>query len=559
MFRIPARAWILWLVAAACLSAPLRATPVDIAHPVYAFLRRLEIEGWVAPGHLNALPIPKTEVGELLEQAQARADSLFPWERRRLQSFREEFGLAENRDGRFRPLDYSDSSFRVRLRAESFNGGYVSDSVPVAGTFGFGYLIAGLEGSYREKIQFQSLAGIGQELSLHARFTETYDPQRGMPYNTDRTGKAGIPRTASSMDAFRTLIGYEEKGLRVEMGTDWNQWGPGIWQHPFLSRQPWFWVQDSLPPSDSAGFRGTPNPGRYRRGYRYPGESAPMTQLRMAFRLGRFTYTKMVAQRTGLWKDSLAYVVAHRVEFRPWDRLGLGLQEMVATAGRPLDWTYAFPLIPLKYAEHQLGDRDNIAIGLDAEILLARRFRAFGELFLDDFSGWDFGFWGAKHAYLLGGEAVALPFHSSRIQLEWARVEPWVFTHTRVNGQLQHFGSLLGSGIPANSQAVRAAWEHAVRDDLDLRIEYAFMQRDAKSRGGSVFDWHENAIDGTQKEFLGGIVETRHAARLEGTYRWRRFVEFRGSLGYLSVEDWKSRSGESLATPTLAGELTLRY
>src|SRR4051812_49079655 len=89
-------------------------------------------------------------------------------------------------------------------------------------------------------------------------------------------------------------------------------------------------VQDSIGPIDSAGFPGTPRPGGYRDGYRRPGESAPMTQARFAVRAGRFTYTKIVAQRTVLWTDSLAFLIAHRLEWRPWDRLGLGLSEMVA-------------------------------------------------------------------------------------------------------------------------------------------------------------------------------------------------------------------------------------
>lgn len=535
------------------------ATPVDIADPVYGFLRRLEMEGRISPGRLGSLPLPKSGISDLLREAHSGAEAMPAWETRRLDEYREQFGLIESRDGRFHPLGHRDSSFRVDLRAESFNGGYVEDSIPRAQTHGFGFISGTLDGSYRDRIQFLSQAGIGQNRSRHPRFSENYDPARGLPYNTDRAGKGGEPRGVGTFDAFRTVVGYEEPGLRLEFGTDWNQWGPGIWQHPFLSRNPWFWVQDSLPPSDSAGFEGSKFPGRYRRGYRYPGESAPLTQLRMAFRLGRFTYTKVAAQRTGLWSDSLAHVVAHRLEYRPWGFLGLGVQEMVVTAGRPLDWTYAIPLVPLKYTEHELGDRDNAAVGLDVEVLLAGRGRLFGELLLDDFSGWDLDFWGAKYAYSLGAEAVDLPFSASRLQVEYAHVEPWVFTHGVRNDQMQHFGALLGSSLPANSHALRAAWEHPVRFDLDLRLEYAFMQRDLDSRGSSVFDVHDTPTDGTKKTFLGGTVETRNAVRLGGTWRWRRFVEFRGDLGFLGVDEWKSEAGESLASLILSGELILRY
>ncbi len=556
--RIPIRNHILIAIIFLALAPSSRATPVDVSHPVYAFLRRLELERRVAPGYLNALPLPRSEVTSLLREAQTHAGDLPAWERARLDAYGEEFGLLESRDGRYHPLGYRDSTVQFTVHGESFNGGYIADSIPRAQTHGFGFISASVEGSYMERLQFLSWVGSGQERSLHPRLIENYDPVRGLPYNTDRKGKAGQARTVGTFDAFRTVVGYEAPGLRLELGSDWNQWGPGIWQHSFLSQQPWFWVQDSLPVSDSAGFPGTPFPGDHRRGFRRPGESAPMTQVRFAFRAGKFNYIKIVAERTGLDKDSLAHVVAHRLEYRPWPFLGLGLQEMAVTAGRPMDWTYIVPFIPIKYSEHQLGDRDNTAVGADAEVLF-RGWRAFGELLVDDWSGWDLDFWGDKYAYTLGAEAAGLPFAASRVQAEYAHVEPWVFTHRLPDHQMQHYGALLGSGIPANSHVLRLAWEQAVRADLDLRLEYAFMQRNATSRGSSPFDVHDIATDGTLKEFLGGTVETRNAVQASGTWRWRRFVEFHVAIGFLSVDNWKSVAGENLASPTMAGELTLRY
>ncbi len=557
MFRFAAR------VPAFCLAAFLAVTlvhavPVDLANPVYPFLRRLELEGRIAPGHLTTLPIAKSEAAGLLEEA-ARSGGVPDWERRRLDGFREEFGGLESRDGRFHRLGFRDTSFRVAIGAEDFSGVYVADSLPKARTYGFGVLTAKAEGDFKEHLQFLTYANAGQERSLHERFVENYDPQRGQPYNTDRIGKEGVPRTGGTFDAFRTVVGYEQTDLRAEFGADWNQWGPGLWQHATLSRQPWFWVQDSLPPNDSAGFPGTPNPGRYRDGYRRPGEAAPMTQARLSVRAGRFLYTKIIAQRTGLWSDSLAYLIAHRLEWRPVDRIGLGISEMVATGSRPLDWTYVIPLVPLKYAEHELGDRDNSALSADLEVLLPCHARVFGELFLDDWSGWDLDFWGDKYAFSLGGEIAGFPLAGSLLQIEYARVEPWLFTHRKQGRQFQNFGALLGSSLPPDSHALRAAWEHALGADLDLRLDYAFMQRNAVDRGTSLFDWHNDALDGTRKEFLGCTVETRNAISAGATWRWRRFVELGGAAGWLWVEDWKSQAGESLSAPTLSAELTLRY
>lgn len=284
-----------------------------------------------------------------------------------------------------------------------------------------------------------------------------------------------------------------------------------------------------------------------------------MTQIRMGFRMGIFEYVKVTAERQGLWSGSPAHVVAHRLTARPRPWLGIGLQEMVTTAGRPLDWTYIIPFVPLKYTEHQLGDRDNIAMGFDVEALWAGRGRAYGEVMLDDFSGWDAEFWGNKFAFTLGAEAVDLPAAGSVLRAEYARVEAWTFTHHRRDGQMQHFGALLGSSLPANSHALRFAWEHPLPRNVEARLEYRLLQRDVTARGSSVFDVHDEARDGRTKEFLGGTVETRHEVALGGTWRWRRFVELRGTVGYLAAEDWKGVAGEAVSGATVAGEIYLRY
>lgn len=537
-----------------------RATPVDVANPVYPFLRRLEMEGRVQSGFLGTLPMAKSDVERMLNEAAVQEESLPGWERIRLDAYCREFGAAPEDSVRYKRIKYADSNFTVRISGDFFSEVDLSDSLPHARSLGFGFLSGTVEADYHQRLQFISNAGLGQERSLHERFTENYDPAKGLSYNTDREGKAGIPRTVSSMDGFRTVAGYEDPGLRIEFGTDWNQWGPGIWQHAFLSQKPWFWVQDSLPASDSTGFKGTPYPGRYRIGYRTPGETAPMPQFRMSFQMGKFSYTKVVAQRTGLWQDTMATLIAHRLEIKPLPTFTLGLQELAVSSGRPIDWMYVVPLVPIKFAEHALGDRDNIALGFDMNWTMPRHGRLYGELLIDDFSGWDLDFWGDKYAFSVGGEILGIPhLGASLFQLEYARVEPWVFTHYQSNTQLQHFGALLGSSLPPDSHALHGAWELPLRADLTVHAEYALMQRSVAARGASVFDFHQAAVDGTRKVFLDGTVETRQAAAFGAEWQWDRFATLKAELGYLTVENWKSVAGKSLDTPTASFAIDLRY
>src|SRR5690606_11309854 len=103
--------------------------------------------------------------------------------------------------------------------------------------------------------------------------------------------------------AFRMVVGAGTRHLRLELGQDWNQWGPGHWQQTTLGPRPWFWVADSLPASPEPGYEGSTRPGIYRHGYRYTGEGPPLPQFRLRFGSDHWEYVKIVAQRTGLWKD----------------------------------------------------------------------------------------------------------------------------------------------------------------------------------------------------------------------------------------------------------------
>ncbi len=553
----------------------LSAHPVDISHPVYAFIHRLEMEGKVDKNFSGTMPWSKSDIMSTLQSAEenekkAMNNSLTNWEKTQLAIYEIEFGLQKSNGKWINPFQYQDKDFSLAAKADFQSQVLILDSLPRAQTFGFGVLSGTLEGSYKNKLQFTSTAGLGQQRSLHPRFEENYNPQAGLPYNTDREGKAGIPREVSSLDFFRTVIGFEdrsgtenlggyEKNIRLEFGSDWNQWGPGIWQHASLSQNPWIWAQDSLPRSDSVGFTGPKNQGGYRLGYCRPGESAPMTQMRLVLQMGPFSYTKILAERQGLWVDSLAHLIAHRLEFKGGKYVKLGMEEMVMTAGRSLDWTYAIPLLPLKFAEHELGDRDNIAIGFDAEVTIPQHGRIFGELLLDDFSGWDLNFWGNKFAYSFGAEGIGFFIQDALFQIEYAHVEPWVFTHHRRDNQMQHFGSLLGSSIPADAHIVHTAWEQPLRQDLVLKLEYVFMQRNGKARGASLFDYHTAAIDGSQKYFLDGIVETRNTVALGGHWLWQRNLDLGLQLGYLAVDNWKSESGVTLMSPLLNIEVSLHY
>jgi hypothetical protein len=547
------------------LPAPSAALPVEASHPVAPFLRRLEEKGLIAPGFWSTLPRDAAEISGALRQAQSRDAELSAWDRRRLERYLNEFEPARKRQGT--RLHHEDSLFTLHGGAEYFTGGYLRDSVPQLEGYAFGSFTPSVEGTYRDNLYFTASATLAMERNRNDRFLENYDPQRGLPHNTNRDGKNGIPQGVSTFDGFRAVIGFGDSRIALEAGQDWNQWGPGRWQHATLGTRPHFWVADSLAASTAngrvgseTGFNGTDpvSHGGYRRGYRYPGEGAPMAQIRLRVRGHRWEYTKIVAERMGLHTDSTAKLVAHRVQVRlgSWK---FGGTEMLSVGTRPLNGVLLLPGIPLKFAEHSGGDRDNASMAVDAEWTLSGHGRVYGEFLLDDYSGPPMDFWGNKFAWVVGGswqDPLGLP---AELNAEYAHVDPWVFGHRGYNTALQHYGALLGSSLPPNSRAFFASAAFPLPADVEGLMEWNFRQRDLKSPGSSIFDDYARTSEETTSQFLERDVETRNAVTASADWSWRRHVQVKAGGGALWVQNWNGNPGVSLATPTAFGEVRLRY
>jgi hypothetical protein len=543
------------------LPEPAAALPVEASHPVAPFLRRLEEKGLITPGFWSTLPRDQAEIAAALVQAERSTGELHAWDRRRLVRYLNEFDPDRKRRGT--RLHHEDSLFTLHGGAEYFTGGYLRDSVPRTEGYAFGSFTPTLEGTYRDNLFFIASGTVSMERNRQKQFWMNYDPQRGLPYNTARD----MPAPVRTFDGFRTVMGFGDSRFALEAGQDWNQWGPGRWQHATLGTQPHFWVADSLAASTAngrdgseTGFNGT-NPahhGGFRKGYRYPGEGAPMPQIRLRVRGDRWEYTKIVAERMGLHTDSTAKLVAHRVQLRlgSWK---FGGTEILSIGTRPLSGVLLLPGIPLKFAEHSGGDRDNAAMSADVEWTIKGQGRLYGELFVDDYSGPPMDFWGNKFAWVLGGswqDPLGLP---AELNAEYAHVDPWVFGHRGYNTALQHYGALIGSSLPPNSRAFFASASFPLPADAEGLVEWNFRQRDLKSPGSSIFDDYARTPEENTSRFLERDVETRNTLTASADWAWRRHVQVKAGGGALWVQNLNGNPGVSLATPTAFGEVRLRY
>lgn len=542
------------LCLAACLAAAsaVPGMPIEASHPVANFLRRLEEKGAIRGGLWSTLPRDASEIVAALREASDHAETLGSWDRRNLEHY---LNLLDPDRDKSR-LRRRDGAFSLRGTAEFYSSGSVRDSLPHPEAYTFGSFTPGLEITYGTWAYLASSGTVGMERSRYARFDQGYNPDRGLPYNTNRIGDKDFSGTVSTFDGLRLVVGVGNPDMRLEAGQDWNQWGPGHWQHATLGTRPFFWVQDSLAASPLTGYQGTENPGSYRRGYRYPGEGPPLPQIRLRFGSSNWEYTKIVAGRTGLWKDSTISLVAHRVQVRigSWR---FGATEMLAI-GREAEWLLMLPGLPLRIAEHLGGDRDNASMSADVEWIWKGNGRFYGEFFLDDFSGPPLDFWGNKFSWMAGMTLHDLLGLQNTVSLEYARVDPWVYGHDQPGTQMQSYGALLGSALPPNSHALFSAVSFPLPAGLRADIESRLSQRDYRSGGSSIFDAYDHEVDGFKKKFLASNVETRAEGWLGLGREWRYF-EVRGAAGWMHAWQWKGNPERTLSTPVLSAEIRLRY
>src|SRR5690606_34807442 len=145
-------------------------------------------------------------------------------------------------------------AFTLHGSAEYFTGIYFRDSIPRGDHWGFGSLTGNLQLTYQDWAYLTSGGTVGSERGYHARFSgENFDPANGLPYAVAREGVNDFSEKVITFDAFRMVVGAGTRHLRLELGQDWNQWGPGHWQQTTLGPRPWFWVADSLPASPEPG------------------------------------------------------------------------------------------------------------------------------------------------------------------------------------------------------------------------------------------------------------------------------------------------------------------
>lgn len=448
--------------------------PLD--HWAYDFIERMETKGILSKIRDGSRPFTRTKMANLVQRIVQcyhedpdRFTTIDIQTIERLQS--EFFKEMENRDfnlGKILPEPhfYSWQNRRDYINFDLLGGGstrFGSGDIEKSEKSLYTAYYGGLLRSSLWNVGLFSDTRIYSEWG-EKKYIQNYAPSQGYPIGVNRDSSQAVWDISDSYFYFQLGL------FQFEFGRDRVQWGPGQWGRLMLS-----------------------------------GNTPSYDLLKVTAELEQFTFTWLHGE---LRSDfSHKWISAHRFEFSITPGLDVGIHESVIYGKRTIEIAYLNPILPYLVAEHTLGDRDNVALGMDIEYRGLNSLKIYGELFIDDlFAPWEFfnDFYGNKWA-VTAGFTLEDPFQfsDSRINIEYTRIEPYVYTHKDSVNVFEHYNYGLGyHSLQPNSDVFQLCLKHDINFSLKGEILFEFTRH---GQGDRQIPHQES--EGTKKQFLSGVIE----------------------------------------------------
>ena len=235
------------------------------------------------------------------------------------------------------------------------------------------------------------------------------------------------------------------------------------------------------------------------------------------------------------------YLSGHRVEIIPYPGICIAWQEVFIYAEK-LHLQLLNPIMPYQMAEDYLGEIGNNTMEGDFELTLIPNTKLYAALFLDDFHPHKspFKYPGFGWA-ILGGAMIADPFgiDNTDTVLEYARVEPWAYTHRGTSQDppiptaYRHFQEPLGHWIGPNADDLFAQIGWQVNKNIYGSISYNRIRHG--EIGGNMYEVAD--YEKEQKRFLEGTVESKSIIGLGLGYTTFHKFEISASYKYIGTKN----------------------
>lgn len=493
---------------------------VQVAHPVYIFLQRAEAIGLLEHRSLSSLPLQKMEIQECLRQINNKREHLTNSDLKLLEKYLLEFEI-EKRENAVLFRSPSDSAFVLSddlfSSKEKYFYYYSYDSTKVAVS-----PLGMLDNMFSLQDNEKSIIG-----TLGVRFSGSIDNRLGFYLQATNGRLFSGSRELASQDKYyaksikftklnddidfsESHVNYRNRWFFASLARETKLEGAGLQQRIFIA--------DIAPAFDA---------------------------LTLAAKFSNFEYTfihgSLIGEPTQSSIGAFAeippkYMAYHKIAVRPsWGEIAF--VEQVIYSNRNTDLAYLNPIGFLKSIEHALHDRDNSLMGLFFTVRPASRLQIKGSYLLDDiiFEKVGTGYWSNKMAYNFSVEYASAK--NLDIGFEYARVEPYTFSHFNRQNTVSHDGKLIGSILLPNSDRFLLTLKYWWGERYPVELGISYLRYGANIYDGDSLIYNAGGdpfqtrrwFDPMEVGFLTGKVERNFSASISMGYEiFRNFYV----LGY---------------------------
>ncbi len=525
-----------FLVAAlACVMVPVmaraQAEDVPADHPVYAFLKKMSVEGLIDGYDGTIIPISRREVAGYLKTLDGGRSRLSVSEQGWLDDYLSEFhfDLTGNTDTFHSLIDSEEPSAGDALLASFSNR---EKYLYHAHDSSVSVFLNGLADVDFRRIHGDDLGNANAAyLQLGARLRGTIDNRLGYFLQLTNAGFRGSrellqrdPVLSQSHELFVTntrnfdfaegYLRYDGGMVSAQIGRERILWGSGYGQKMTIS--------------DNVGLFDFVRADFHYKAFKYTFMHAWLMgqESNLPFTLPfdtSATFYEPVA--------SDKYLAVHRFALSFPRVLDIGFQEMVVYSNRSPDLAYLNPLMLFESAQRARGDRDNMFWLFDLRIHFLRDLELMGSILYDDFNLPDLfsDKWSDRYGWQTGmyyADMFGIP--NTALIMEYTRIQPYVFSHGRSrDDSYTSLGRLIGAPIGPNADNMLFGVDYWPARNLTFSARVNLMRKGlnivdstgalVRNFGGDVFAPHRDS-DPEMIQFLDGNLEKMRTIQLSATW-----------------------------------------
>jgi len=248
------------------------------------------------------------------------------------------------------------------------------------------------------------------------------------------------------------------------------------------------------------------------------------------------------------------YIAVHRIGMMVSRYVDFGINEMVIYSNRSVDAAYLNPFIFFESVQRARKERDNTFLVFDVKSSPRDNFQLRASVLFDDINFKTFGThtWDNRWAMQIGLLfAEPLTLENTMFRCEYTRIEPYVFSHGRSReNNYSHDGYLLGTSLQPNSEnyffeityQANEDWSNAVRMNMTRHGNNVDSTNGNYRNVGGNFLLPHRKHDAQHVTFLDGVLEKETRLEFISTFEFIREYFFDVHYSFLQNLNNKTKS-----------------